>query len=127
MSKIAYNAVSYVKEVLAAVTGNSDEALAIKNARKQVSYLEVQISAAAGKRITLEDNLETAKTNLKNTMLSLKVDADGKTTIKPISSSEVFLNDMERAEDAVKAAEDALKALDEKVEKYKKVLASLVD
>ena len=127
MSKVTYNAVSYVKEVLAAVTGNSDEALAIKNARKQVSYYEVQIAAMAGKRITLEDNLETAKTHLKNTALSLRVDADGKTTIMPIASSDAFLSAMENAEDMVEAAQEALEALDEKVAKYKKALAALVD
>lgn len=127
MSKVTYNAVSYVKEVLAAVTGNSDEALAIKNARKQVSYYEVQIAAMAGKRITLEDNLETAKTHLKNTALSLKVNADGKTTITPIASSDAFLSAMENAEDMVEAAKEALEALDEKVAKYKAALAALVD
>ena len=93
---------SYVKEVLARLTGDQSEVVAQKNYRKAVAGVKGQLAALESERIEAEMKLETAQEALHN--------AKYPTTL--IGSVEAYYNSIVDAQEDVEEAEEVVASID---------------
>jgi hypothetical protein len=92
---------SFVKEVVAILTGDNAEATAQKILRQADSAFKTQIASLTGDTIALEDKLEDTKESLRLARLN-----NGKV----ISDRNSYIRNLLDAKNAVTSAEEALEA-----------------
>jgi hypothetical protein len=78
----------FVKEVLARLTGDDNEALANKIARKSVSAVSGQISALEAKEIDDENTLEDAQDALQTAIYPTALFSDNKSYCQGIANAQ---------------------------------------
>lgn len=98
---------SFVKEVVAILTGDNAEATAQKILRQADSAFKTQIASLTGDTIALEDRLEEAKENLRLARLN-----NGKL----ISDRNSYIRNLLEAKNAVTSAEETLEEHNAKLE-----------
>lgn len=108
---------SFVKEVVAILTGDNAEATAQKILRQADSAFKTQIASLTGDTIALEDRLEDAKEALRLARLN-----NGKV----ISDRNSYIRNLLDAKNSVTSAEEALEAHNAKLD-FLKEQASLLE
>lgn len=106
MATVAKTTVSFVKQFVALIKGDDDEALAQKVFRQADAALNTHIAILKGELINKEESLETAKENQIKALLN-----NG----KQISDRDSYVEGILAAENAVIQAEKALKAHQDKL------------
>ena len=98
MSNKVKDVSSFVSEVLARITGDTDKAIAKKNERKARSAYEGQLAALKGSRVDLEDDLETANDNYNAIVYP----------VTPLVNREQYIDNIFIYKNHVTSAEEAL-------------------
>lgn len=100
---------SYVKQVLARVTGNKEEVIAIRNERMAKASIDSMLSHIEAQIISAENTLGEAKDNYNNVLFS----TNAKGELVPITSMENWANSLLDAKGRVIEAENKLESLEE--------------
>lgn len=108
---------SFIKEVLARLSGDQSEVIAAKNERKAQSAFKANAAAIEAKIVDAEEKLEQAQENLKAAMYPTEYITDNTTYLRSISDAD---EKVESAQEALDALKDSLK----KWEGRKKVMFS---
>lgn len=96
---------SFVKEVVARLSGDNDEATAQKVARKAMSALEGQVAALKSRLIDDEQAVEDAEEALNNAIYPTAVFSDAKQYCKKIADAQAAL---ENAKEELEATKDSI-------------------
>ena len=111
MSKVS----NFVKEVVARIKGDDATATALKNERKATSAIKQQISALELKEVEAEDELETARTTRNEALFPSE----------SISDSKYYVQNIARAEEALKLKQAALDTVRESKQFYQGLLEEI--
>lgn len=103
----------FVSEILSRITGNTDEANAIKIARKALSNIQGQIAGLNAKQVDLEIKVEDAKDALSNAIYPTTMDE---------AEGAVYARNIQQADTALKQAEAELAAVLEGKEFFQQIL-----
>lgn len=103
---------SFVKEVVARLSGDNDEAVAQKVARKAMSALEGQVAALRSTIVDHEQALEDAEEALGNAIYPTAVFSDSKAYCAGIAEAQSRVDD----------AREALETTKESIEFFSKLL-----
>jgi len=110
---------SFVKEVVAIISGDNAEATAQRIQRQADSALKTQIAALEGRTISLEDNVEDAKENLKLAKVNFA-------KLMPTEQERhQYVEDLIKAKNKVSVAQENLEAHLEKITFLQEVHTSL--
>lgn len=105
---------SFCKEVVARLSGDNDEAVAQKIARKAMSALEGQVAALNSSLIDDEQKVEDAEETLANAIYPTSVFSDGKRYCQTIADAQAALD----------TAKEELENTKNSIEFFKKLLKS---
>jgi hypothetical protein len=94
----------FVKEVLARLTGDNNEAVAAKIARKSISALQGQVSALTSKQVDDENALEDAQETLNNTIFPIALFTDNKAYAQSILNAQARVDAAQDNLDATNAS-----------------------
>ena len=108
---------SFVKEVLAILAGDNNEATAQKILRQADSAFKTQIASLTGDTIALEDRLEDAKENLRLSRLNNGLQ---------ITDRNSYIRNLLDAKNSVTSSEEALELHNAKLD-FLKEQASLLE
>lgn len=107
--------VSFVKEVVARISGNDAEAIAQYNYRKATSALKSQIASAEAKIVDLESNLEEAETRYKDAIYCAT----------KITDNSEYIRSIKYAKENVNKAKEELENVRESLAEFQKLLKDL--
>jgi hypothetical protein len=104
MENTGKKTMSFVKEVVARLSGDNDEAVAQKVARKAMSALEGQVAALKSKIVDDEQALEDAQEALGNAIYPTTVFTDNKAYCKGIATAQAAVDAKQETLDETKAS-----------------------
>jgi hypothetical protein len=106
---------SFVKEVMARITGDSDKATAERNYRLASAAIEGQLSSLTGSRVKAEVELETKQDNLESAIYPTKLIDDSGEYCRNIAYCQEKVNDAQDKLDAIEVSIAYFEALRTKV------------
>lgn len=106
---------NFVKEVLARLTGDTDQAVALKNQRKANAAIEGQLAALKSRQVNAEDTVTEAQEALGNAKYPTVL----------IASSESYIAGIKTATEKLNSAQDALDAVNESLKFFGDLKANL--
>ena len=98
-------ATSFVKEVMARLSGDTDKATAERNYRLASAAIEGQLSTLTGKKVKAEVKLETEQENLETAIYPTKLIDDSGDYCRSIASAQ---GNVDSAQDKLDSIEDSI-------------------
>ena len=106
---------SFVKEVMARITGDSDKATAERNYRLASAAIEGQLSTLTGKKVKAEVELETKQENLESAIYPTKLIGDSSDYCRSIGSCQKGIDEAQDKLDSIEDTIDYFEALKIKI------------
>lgn len=106
----------FLKEVLARLTGDTNEVKASQIARKAISAMEGQIAALKGKRVDDENNVENKEEALKNAIYP--------TTL--FNDNQQYTSGIVAAQNALDVAKSTLAETEDSIQYFEELLANSI-